>query len=231
MAETEGQRAVLRDTILREPELVLDDMDLMRALVGASERAMGSNVVDMRGLAMARLEGRLGQLEDRHQSVLAAAYDNIAGTAAVHRAVLELLEASDLLDLTERLAGPVAEALRIDALRLVLGARDGRVPAGLPEAVLLAEPAFASEYLALGGRPRRGVVLRSVLPGQGVLYGAEGSAMRSEAVILLDLGPDRLPALLALASADPGQFRPGQGTDLLAFFGGVVERAVRTHLA
>lgn len=230
MADLEANRAALRETILREPALVLDDADVMRALVGANDRAMGPNVVDMRGLAMQRLEGQLGKLEDTHQSVLAAAYDNIAGTSAVHRAALDVVEASDVLDLVQRLAGPVAEALRVDIVRLILGTRAGAVPPGLPEGLLLAEPEFAADYLAVGGRPRRGVVLREIVPGQGGLYGPRDGGMRSEAVILLDLGPGRLPALMALASADPAQFRPGQATDLLAFLGGIVERVARRLL-
>jgi uncharacterized protein YigA (DUF484 family) len=231
MPDTDTMRAAVRATILSAPEIVLDDTDLMRALVSANDRALGDNVVDLRGLAMARLEGRLGRLEDTHQSVLAAAYDNIAGTAAVHRAVLELLEATDFLDFAARLAGPVCAALRIDALRLVLGARDGAVPKGLPESVLLAEPGFAGAYLGLGGRPRRGVVLREIVPGQGGIFGPGDGGMRSEAAILLDLGAERLPALLVLASSDPAQFHPGQGTDLLTFFGGVVERVAARLLS
>jgi uncharacterized protein YigA (DUF484 family) len=231
MADTEAIRAALRATILSEPEIVLDDTDVMRALVGANDRALGENVVDLRGLAMARLEVRLGRLADTHQSVLAAAYDNIAGTAAVHRAVLELLEATDFLEFAERLAGPVRTALRIDETRLVLGSGDGAPPAALPAGVVLAEPDFAGAYLALGGRPRRGVVLREIVPGQGSLFGPGDGGMRSEAAILLDLGPQRLPALLVLASSDPAQFHPGQATDLLAFFGGVVERVAARLLA
>lgn len=231
MPDPETLRATVRATILSAPEIVLDDTDVMRALVAANDRAMGDNVIDLRGLAMARLEGRLGRLEDTHQSVLAAAYDNIAGTAAVHRAVLELLEATDFLDFADRLAGPVCAALRIDEIRLVLGSRDGAPPTAMPAGVVLAEPDFAGAYLALGGRPKRGVVLRRIAPGQGSLFGPDDGGMRSEAAILLDLGADRLPALLVLASSDPAQFHPGQATDLLAFLGGVVERVAARLLA
>ena len=49
----------LRAQILSDPALILDDKDVMRALVAASEREMGTNIVDLRGLAMERLEARL----------------------------------------------------------------------------------------------------------------------------------------------------------------------------
>jgi uncharacterized protein len=35
--------------IMADPTLILDDKDLMRTLVAASERGMGDNIVDLRG--------------------------------------------------------------------------------------------------------------------------------------------------------------------------------------
>ena len=78
----------LRDRILAAPELLLEDSDVMNALVAANERGMGENIVDLRAIAMERLETRLGRLEDTHRSVIAAAYDNLAGTNQVHRQLI-----------------------------------------------------------------------------------------------------------------------------------------------
>lgn len=216
--------AVLRERILRSPEILLEDREVMRALVGANDRALGPNVVDMRGLAMDRLEGRLGQLEETHRHVLSAAYDTFAGMQAVHRAVLELLEAGGFEDFVARLTGPFADILRVDALRLVIESREEAAPARLPPVVALAEPGFVAAYGGAG----RAVLLRQVDPGETPLFGAQ--AVRSEAVLAIDLGPGRLPAMLLLGAADPVQFRPGQATDLLAFLGGVVERSLRRWL-
>ena len=51
----------LRDRLLSEPELLLEDKDVMNALIAANERTMGSNIVDLRGIAMERLEARLDE--------------------------------------------------------------------------------------------------------------------------------------------------------------------------
>lgn len=226
MTAKTGIEAVLRETILKAPEAVLEDRDLMRALVAANDRAMGPNVVDMRGLAMERLEGRLGRLEETHRQVLSAAHDALAGMHAVHRATLMLLDARSFEEFLERLAGDAAAILRIDAVRIVLESRSETVPAGLPEIVSLAEPGFVAAYG--GGRPRP-VALRELRPDEAILFAGELTA--SEATIMLDLGPGRLPAMLVLGAEDPAQFRPGQGIDLLAFLGGVVERSLRRWLA
>ena len=63
----------LRETIISLPDVILEDQDLMRALIAANERSMGGNIVDLRGIAMDRLEARLDRLEDTHRSVIAAA--------------------------------------------------------------------------------------------------------------------------------------------------------------
>ena len=71
---TEEARAGLRETILSDPGLILEDQQLMRALVAADRRGAGRNVVDLRGVLVERLEERLDRLEDTHREVLAAAY-------------------------------------------------------------------------------------------------------------------------------------------------------------
>ena len=48
--------------------------------------------------------------------------------------------------------------------------------------------------------------------------GVHGIEIRSEALLPLDLGPGRGPALLVMGAREPGRFSPAQGTDLLRFF-------------
>lgn len=220
----------LRETVLARPEMVLDDSDMMRALAAASDRAMGDNVVDMRALAMDRLDARLQRLEDTHSTVLAAAYENLAGMNQVHRATLQMLEAPDFSRFLADLDGEVAAILRVDCLRLVLESHDGGdAPlAGVGAVVHVAAPGYVAGYIAGGRGGHRPVVLRGVPKGIARPYGA--AQIRSEALMRIDLGPGRLPGLLALGSTDPGQFTPAQATDLLAFFAGVFERALRRWL-
>ena len=56
--------AYVRDKIISDPEVILEDQDLMKALVAANEQSMGANIVDLRGIAMERLASRLDRLED-----------------------------------------------------------------------------------------------------------------------------------------------------------------------
>ena len=224
----------IREKIIADPDAILEDHDLMKALIAANERAMGTNIIDLRGVAMERLEARLDRLEDTHRSVIAAAYENLAGTNQVHRAVLKMLDPLEFEEFLKNLGTEVADILRVDCVRLVLESpRNEDDPAlnRLGDVLCVAEPGFIAEYMR-GGRNAqpRTVVLRQTLPQSHAIYGDSADWIRSEALMRLDFGPGRLPGLLVMGAEDPHLFKPSQGTDLLNFFAGVFERAMRRWL-
>ncbi|GAA6196046.1 DUF484 family protein [Pseudophaeobacter arcticus] len=225
----------LRDAILAKPDAVLEDQGLMDALVSANERAMGSNIVDLRGIAMERMEARLDRLEDTHRSVIAAAYENLAGTNQIHRAVLRLLDPTDFEGFLQALNGDLAEIMRVDSVSLVLETLQddgGAAAARMGEMLKVANPGFIDSYAGSDrGGPARQVTLRQLQGGTSQIYGDKAEWIRSEACLRLNLGAGRLPGLLVLGSEDPHQFTPQHGTDLLIFFAGVFERAMCRWLA
>ncbi|SHG70001.1 DUF484 family protein [Marivita hallyeonensis] len=225
----------LRETIMTRPDMILEDQDLMRALIAANERAMGGNIVDLRGIAMDRLEARLDRLEDTHRSVIAAAYENLAGTNQVHRAILRLMDPVEFEPFLKDLGGDVAEILRVDVIKLVLeSVQNDEDPAikRLGSVLSVAAPGFIDQYLTAGRDvPARQVTLRQIERGQPEIYGDKADWVRSEACLKLDFGPGRLPGLLVMGAEDPHQFTPQQGTDLLTFFTGVFERQMRRWLS
>ncbi|MEX0284933.1 MAG: DUF484 family protein [Paracoccaceae bacterium] len=224
----------LRNAIIAKPDAVLDDQDVMHALIAANEKTMGGNIVDLRGIAMERLESRLDRLEDTHRSVIAAAYENLAGTNMIHRAILRMLDPSEFEVFLRDLGGEVAEILRVDAITLVLeSVQNDNDPAvrRLGDVLTVAEPGFIDDYLTHGrGGSVRQVTLRQVQSPSEQIYGEAADWVRSEACLKLDFGKGRLPGLLVLGAEDPHQFSPNQGTDLLGFFAGVFERSMRHWL-
>ena len=234
-SETAAISDDLREKILSEPGVILEDRDLMGALIAANEKVMGHNIIDLRGIAMERLEARLDRLEETHRNVIAAAYENLAGTNQIHRAVLRMLDPAEFEGFLGDLGTEVAEILRVDALHLVLeSAVDAEDPAvgKLGEVLTVAEPGFVDGYLTQGRNiPVRQVTLRQVQPDCEIIYGDSADWIRSEACLRLDLGEGRLPGMLVLGSEDPHQFKPTHGSDLLIFFAGVFERAMRRWLS
>ena len=231
MSSTQKIDDALREKIISQPDVILEDQDLMQALIAANERAMGGNIVDLRGIAMERLENRLDRLEDTHRSVIAAAYENLAGTNQVHRAILRMLDPLEF----EVFLRDLADILRVDCMKLVLeSVQDDDEPAvqRLGDVLSVAEPGFIADYLTQGRNvPLRQVTLRQMQEGAPEIYDDKAGWIRSEACLKLDFGTGRLPGMLAMGSEDPHQFTPQQGTDLLGFFASVFERSMRRWLS
>ena len=146
-----------------------------------------------------------------------------------------MLDPVDFEAFLKDLGGEVAEILRVDCIRLVLEsvqADDEPAVSKLSDVLCVAEPGFIATYL--GGhpdRPSRNVTLRQMSEGDDAIYGEAAGWVRSEACLTLDFGTGRLPGMLVMGAEDPHQFTPQQGSDLLAFFGGVFERAMRRWLS
>ena len=225
-------RDLIRSLIIAEPALVLEDDDVMQRLVG--ERTGERQVVDLRDRLVERLEHRLEKLVTTHRTVIAAAYENVAGTQQVHRAVVALLEPPDLSSFLYRLTHEVPALLGLEEARLCLEADvtetgpaegfsenlHGRVMA-LPEGAI-------ADYLAMDGHTDRSIALREAGEEAELLFG-EANPVQSEACLRLDIAG--APAMLALGSSDPKKFDPAHGTDLLEFFSQVAERLLTQHLA
>ncbi len=237
MNKSTGALDQLRDQLLQEPEMILQDRDLMKALAEANDRSIGENVVDLRGVAMERLEQRFDRLEDTHQSVIAAAYENLAGTKQIQRAVLAILEPLDFTEFLCSLGAEVRDILKVDAVRLALESTQNnpmsqnQLVAEHGDTIGFYSPGSIEEYITEGrNMAARGVTLRQVSKASHALYGDKATWIRSEALMRLDLGAGNLPGMLALGSEDPHQFHPNQGTDLLVFLTGVFERSMRRWL-
>ncbi len=227
------ERELIRSLILADPEIVLSDDMVMRALLGSTAKG-ARNIVDLRDKLVDRLEQRLAKLVRANRSVIAAAYENVAGTQQVHRAVLTLLDAPDLGEFLRRLTRDVPSMVGVDEARLCLEAdideirTAARLAPGLGERVLLVPEGTVDEYLMLEGETSGGpVILRPSGVEAEIVFGRP-TYVRSEALLALDVGGK---GLLAFGAADPDRFGPDQGTDLLIFFGRAVERLLTGHLA
>lgn len=222
----------IRALILSEPQIVLHDRDIMRALVAASDSEQGPNVVDLRGVAINRLEHRLSALEGTHQAVLAAAYDNVASTNQIHRAVLIALEARDWNSFVEISGTEFREVLNVAAVRICLESDRILNDSVTDPQVVKLEPGGIDDYVSKGSMTLpRSVVLRRVHVVDPTVYGELETKIRSEAVIRIDTGTKGMATMIVLGSANPNQFVPSLKPDLLRFLGQVMGRMFERWLA
>jgi uncharacterized protein YigA (DUF484 family) len=223
---------ILRDFITENPRIVLDAPDVMRALLASHDQTLGQNIVDLRSVAMRRLEAQLGRLEETNRSVIAAAYDNLAGTQQIHRALLKIMEPTDFGGFLSMIGTEMVDILRIDYACLILETQNQSPDPNLAPLGPVVKPApsgFVADYLSQNLAAK--VTLRRVTEPNVFVYPEAIGPMGSEACLQLDFGAGTLPGLLILAAKDAEQFSPAQGTDLLTFFATIFERALRRWLA
>ncbi len=221
----------LKADILADPSVVLEDSDVMRALLHAQDDARGERVVDLRNVFLERLEQRLERLEDTHASVIAAAYDNMAGTNQVQRAVLAVLEPKDFQGFLDVLQSEVAHILGVDTVRLCIESQSQA--SSPPHGVITPmEPGSIREIITNGRDvAMRKVTLRRAGSNKMRVFTASAGRVKSEALLRLDLGQKQLPAMLAFGSDNVDRFGPEQGVDLLTFFAEAFERILRRWVA
>ncbi len=182
----------------------------MRRLVG--ERTGERRIVDLRDRLVERLEQRLEKLVQHHRTVVAAAYENVAGTQQVHRAVLALIEPPDLSSFLYRLTHEVPRTLGLDDARLCIesdvefaGPAES-MGADLHGRVLALPEGTVADYMALDGAGSGPVVLREAGAEAELVFG-EANPIQSEALMRLDLAGS--------AGCSPSA-RPMQGSSIPA---------------
>ncbi len=220
-----------RQEIIENPEKLLADTDVVRALFEASGPSSDRKVIDLRSAIVHNLEARLGVLQDTHRDVVAAAYDNLAGTNQVHRAVLAFLRPQSFEEFVSVLTAELMPILAVDGLHLCLeaeGAETGHPmgPEGADKQTVLGLPLGGIEAYCGPRNAHRKVILRSMPQGADAFYGDYAKAMASEAVVRLDFGSDKARGMLIMGAVKPDRFYEGQASDLLEFLGGALESAL-----
>lgn len=235
MTDEENLATILTNEILKDPAVVLDNPDVMRALLELTDNAKGDNVMDLRAIFAARLEERMKRLEDTNRTVIAAAYENLTGTNQMHRAVIALLGADTLPQFVQILNHDVANILGVDVVRLCI---EGDKPHGSKpvdpadqySSTIVALPTDgAANYITdqRNGPAPKQVTLRRASELRTTVFGNLSADIASEAVLRLDIGVQSTRGLVVFGSSDPKRFASSQGTELLIFLAQTVERILR----
>ena len=228
------EKKVLRETIINNPELVLNDTVIMQALVSANDKTRGNNVIDLRGAAMKSLESKLGSLENTHRSVIAAAYDNLAGIQQINRAILKILEPNNLKSFLEVSAGDMVKIMKIDFACLILeqGQKNAMLKlSNVGKHLIDAPVGFVKKYMQIKDPSNDlKVKLRQVETPDPFVFSKASCKIGSEACLALSFGDNSPPGILVLGAKNPHQFSSTQGTDLLTFFATAYELLARRLL-
>jgi uncharacterized protein YigA (DUF484 family) len=181
-------------------------------------------VISFEERAVATLRDRLGAVESANEDLIAFARGHSGATAAIHAAVLALMDADSLESLFRIVAGDWPRLLGLDhaVLALVADGRGFRVEAGHVGTV---ETRIVDRAIARLDP----VTMRNVDCGHP-LFGAAAGKIRSEALVLLTAEAPLPYGILLLGQRDAACFDNRHGAQLLGFLGSSLAAMLRRWL-
>tara|TARA_B100000927_G_scaffold140165_1_gene113126 strand:- start:253 stop:948 length:696 start_codon:yes stop_codon:yes gene_type:complete len=222
----------LREEILAKAHEILNDETLLRALIEASDKNLGSKIVDLRSVAMQKMDGELKKLKRSNQQVIATAYENLVGMKQVHQVVLKSLEQNNFDEFITNLDTEACNILRVDCIKIGLETHSSlqnneKYDSKLSKLLDLYPVNFVDTYISQGEiNNTDDVILRPTPKGSEQLYGKVSKNLKSEGCIKLRIGNKKIIGILALASKEREKFTAQQGVELLKFMGSVFERRI-----
>jgi len=222
----------LREEILAKAHEILNDETLLRALIVASDKNLGSKIVDLRSVAMQKMDGELKKLKRSNQQVIATAYENLVGMKQVHQVVLKSLEQNNFDEFITNLDTEACNILRVDCIKIGLETHSSlqnneKYDSKISKLLDLYPVNFVDTYISQGEiNNTDDVILRPTPKGSEQLYGKVSKNLKSEGCIKLRIGNKKIIGILALASKEREKFTAQQGVELLKFMGSVFERRI-----
>jgi len=221
----EAAEAAIAAYLKAHPDFVQRHPAVLRAMIPPTiDRGRG--VVDFQRFMVSRLQSDVDQLGLEKTALIHTARANAQSQSRMHDAVLALIEARSLGQLIEILTGDLAVMLDVDVIAMAVEATGADIPRVAASGIRIVEEGAVSRWLG-----RRDVVLRGGITGDPAIYGAAAAGLvQSEALLRLSVSQTTPVGLVAFGSREPGLFKEGQGTELIAFFGGVLQRLIRAWL-
>ena len=181
-------------------------------------------VISFEERAVATLRDRLGAAESAKEDLIAFARGHSGATAAIHAAVIALMEADSLDALFKVVATDWPRLLGLDhaVLALVVDGRGFRVEAGHVGTV---EPRIVDRTIE-----RLDPVTMHTVDCGHPLFGSAARDIRSEALVLLNSEAPLPYGILLLGQTDSACLDNRHGAQLLGFLGSALDAMLRRWL-
>ncbi len=185
----------------------------------------GKGVVDFQRFMVSRLQRDVGLLGLEKMALVHTARANAHNQSRIQAAVLALIEARSLSQMIEVVTGDLLDILDVDVIAMAVESKGEEAPHVAGSGIRVLAPGAVDGWLG-----RRDVVLRARIAGDPEIYGGGAGLIQSEALLRLSISKHAPLGLIAFGSRDPELFQEGQGTELVGFLGGVIERLLRAWL-
>lgn len=209
----------------QHPDFFDRNPELLDAIAPTGE-AHAEGVVDLRHFMVERLRDELAGMSALRDELVVTGRTNLSAQARVHKAILALLAARGFEHFVETLTTDLAVILDLDVVTLGVEQDGEDVTRAQTPGVYSLDPGTVDRLIG----PGQSIALRETVEGDPMVFGPGAGLVASDALLRLSISSTTPTALLALGSREPGQFHPGQGTELLIFLARVVETCIRGWL-
>jgi len=220
--ETEVSRFLREnpDFFSRNPEILVK----MESPSRYSDTPKG--IVDFQTVMVDRLRDEVQNLAACTQDVIETSRNNMTFLTRTHAAVLALLSAHDAGHMARILTDDLPLLLDVDFVAFGFE-QDIKAEAALRlPGVRMLPFGFVDAQVGVGGD----VGLYQHIADDGSIFGDHSEDVHSAGLARLRSGAHMASGLLALGSATPGTFHPGQATDLLNFLARATEKMMSQWL-
>lgn len=200
------------------PDFLLHHPGLIEHLL-PPERELGDSISDFQRFFVQRLKGQIEDMRETQQALIAAGRANDMNLGRIHGAALRLTEAATLDELGRIIRNEIPHLCAVE--RAVLGLEGDT----LPDSIAALPAGIIENWMGPAD-----TMLRSYTIGFPELFGIDSAAMRSLAIIRIEMPHHPVNAVVAFGSHDPEWFTPDQATDLISFLGGIIARRLSALL-
>ncbi len=214
----------VRDYLLDHPDFLVENDDLLGALVPPSSVRGVDKVEDFQRYMLARLQDHFMAIKGEHDDLLDLMQEQMQRQNRLADAVLDLLDAPDFEAFLSAASDKLALQMDHEASALFMEAPEGAA-IGAYGALRLVPMGFVDTWM-------RGheILLEEKKEPAAPLYGAADDQVRSHVLLRLSVSNLLPPALLALGHADPCYYATGLATEQIEFLGAIIERCFRKWL-
>jgi uncharacterized protein YigA (DUF484 family) len=179
----------------------------------------GKKIADFQSYMIKRLKDDKEDIIEEAKVLVETSRANMSNQAQIHQAVLLLLEAQNFEDFIRTITIDFASLLNLDIISLLVET-EGQI---IPHIDISGVRAVNGGTIDLIMKDQN-IILESNVSGLDEIYGGGAGLVKSQMLVRLDIGQSAPSVLIAFGSRNPETFQPGQGVELVAFLGCVIER-------
>lgn len=185
----------------------------------------GKNVSDFQSFMIKRLKDDKEKVIETTQAIVENVRSNMNNQQRIHKVILRLLEARNFEQFINIITMDLSTMLDTDISVLVVESNGHDIPQIHTSGIRVLPQGTIDKWM-----DGQNVLLQSNITGIEAVFGGGATLVQSQALLRVDISMDTPPAILAFGSRDPEMFQDGQGTELISFLAGVVERNFRHWL-